>query len=279
MTAIISITHDDNYLFFLPLVAWSWNKIGCDVVVIGPELGTETTDDRIELIIDTRWEQDISMHWVGFNSPVEKEATYAQCSRLYASCFRRLLPDDEILITADVDMAVLGKEYFDSAKDGGIHVYGADLVPDQQFPMCYVAMTAATWREVMCIGEGESLQTKLDELLGDLECEHFRGNYWSKDQETIYNHLVGGRWNVMKHNRAKLPHQFATRRADRDGWPEEIPSGLIDAHLPRPGYTDDNFQKIMNLFNTYYPNDDLQWMVDYRNKYVNIKTQQSCQKL
>src|ERR1044072_2344548 len=270
MTAIISITHDDQYLCVLPLVAWAWNKLGCDVVVIGPDLGAETTDDRIELIIDTRWEQDISLHWLGFTAPADKEATYAQCSRLYAACFRRLLPDEEVLITSDVDMVVLGKEYIETAEDGRIHVYGADLVPEGQYPMCYVAMTGATWREVMGIQIGEAMQAKLDGLLGHLECEHFRGNYWSKDQETIYNHLTAGGWIVVKHNRAKLPNQFATRRADRDGWPAETPPGLIDAHLPRPGYTDENFAKIMNLFRSYYPNEDLQWMVDYRNKYINL---------
>ncbi len=270
MTAIISITHSDTYLFYLPLVAWAWNKIGCDVVVIGPDLGVETTDDRIELIIDTRWENDISFHWVGLNAPPEKEATYAQCSRLYVGGFRRLLPDDEVLITSDVDMAIFNKEYFETAEDGRIHVYGADLVPDDQYPICYIAMTGATWRAVMEINLGETMQEKLDQLLGDLECEHFRGNYWCKDQETIFNQLAKGDWRVIMHNRAKVPHQFATRRADRDGWPDQIPPDIIDAHLPRPGYTDENFARIMNLFKSMYPNEDLQWMQDYRDKYISI---------
>lgn len=270
MTAILSITHDDQYLFYLPMVVWSWNKLGHNVVVIGPDMDGEATDDRIELIIDTRWEQDIQWHWIGFTAPAEKEATYAQCSRLYAAALRRLLPDEEVMITGDVDMAVLNKEYFESAEDGRIHVYGTDLVPENQYPICYISMTAETWRQVMGIKMGETMQNKLDDLLGPLECDHFRGNYWCKDQETIYNKLTEGSWATVKHNRANLPYQFATRRADRDGWPGHIPNGLIDAHLPRPGYTDENFAKIMNLFKTYYPNEDLQWMYDYRAKYLKI---------
>lgn len=267
MTAIISVTYDDQYLFYLPLVVWSWNKLGYDVLIIGPDMDGEVDDTRIDLIIDTRWEQDLQFHWVGFEAPPEKNATYAQCSRLYAGCFRNLLPDNELLITADADMIVLNKEYFETANDGRIHVFGADLVPEGQYPMCYVSMTAATWRAVMRIEPGQSIQHKLDELLGALECEHFRGNYWCKDQETVYRELEAGGWTVVKHNRAKLPHQFATRRADRDGWPEEIPTGLIDAHLPRPGYTDENFAKIMSLITAYYPNDDIQWMYEYHKKY------------
>jgi hypothetical protein len=270
MTAIISITHDDTYLFYLPLVAWAWNKIGCDVVVIGPDLGVETTDDRIELIIDTRWENDISFHWVGFNAPPEKEATYAQCSRLYASAFRRLLPDDEVLITSDVDMAVFNNEYFDECKNGQVYVLGAGLVPNGQYPMCYISMAADSWREVMNIKMGETMQEKLDQLLGDLECEHFRGNYWCKDQETIHNRLWDTKISMNLIPRHSPGTQFATRRADRDGWPDQIPPDIIDAHLPRPGYTDENFARIMNLFKSMYPNEDLQWMVDYRDKYVSI---------
>lgn len=267
MTAIISVTYDDQYLFYLPLVTWCWNKLGHKVVVIGPDMEGETDDTRIDLVIDTRWEQDLQFHWVGFEASPEKNATYAQCSRLYAAAFRNLLPGDEVLITSDADMIVLNKEYFENAQDGRIHIYGADLVPEGQYPMCYISMTAGTWRAVMGIETDEKIQHKLDQLLGHLDCEHFRGNYWCKDQETIYNALTAGGWSVVKHNRAKLPHQFATRRADRDGWPEEIPQGLIDAHLPRPGYTDKNFAKIMNLIKTYYPHDDVQWMYEYHKKY------------
>jgi len=93
---------------------------------------------------------------------------------------------------------------------------------------------------------------------------------WDKDQETIYQDLVYGAWPIKKHFRAKSPHQFATRRADRDGWPNEIPTDIIDAHLPRPGYTEENFAKILNLFQTMYPEDDFQWMLDYRNEYVKL---------
>lgn len=273
MTAIISITHDDKYLFYLPLVVWSWNKLGYNVVVIGPDMEEETTDNRIELIIDTKWEADLQFHWVGFNAPVNKEPTYAQCSRLYAACYRRLLPDSEILITSDIDMAVFNKEYFNVAEDGRIHVFGADLVPEKQYPMCYIAMPASLWRETMGIYLGETMQFKLDELLGHLECEHFAGNYWAKDQETVYDNIWFSGFHVVKHNRAKLPYQFATKRADRDGWPEVIPPDIIDAHLPRPGYTEENFKKIMNLFVTMYPTEDFTWMQDYRDKYVQFINQ------
>ena len=130
-------------------------------------------------------------------------------------------------------------------------------------------MPAKTWRQVMWITAGEPAQKYLDELLGPLECEHFKGNYWSKDQETIYNQLSLNGWPVVKDNRTNGFNSFATRRNDRDGWLEVSPAEyLIDAHLPRPGYTEENFSKIFNLFRQMYPYEDLNWMVEYRNEFI-----------
>lgn len=32
MKAIISTTYSDQYLWYLPLTVWAWNKLGVDVV-------------------------------------------------------------------------------------------------------------------------------------------------------------------------------------------------------------------------------------------------------
>lgn len=273
MTAIISTTFDDNYLFLLPITAWSWNKLGVDVICFMPRL-EKSNDPRFGLIVDLKWwNLGLNLQFMSFKAPDNKKATYAQCARLYGAASGFLLEDDEVLITGDVDMAVFNKEFFQQFNDGQIHVAGADLVPDFQYPICYVAMSATAWRAVMWIKGDETYQEKLDQLLGNLECEHFRGNYWAKDQESIYNYLFASNLPINKHFRAKPGTQFATRRADRDGWPEVIPPDIIDAHLPRPGYTPENFAKILNLFQTMYPEDDFQWMIDYRNEYVKYLNQ------
>jgi hypothetical protein len=110
----------------------------------------------------------------------------------------------------------------------------------------------------------------VDDLLGPIEAEHFRGNYWGKDQETAYEQIGAARGLMIGHPRAAPGTQFATRRADRDGWPVNIPLDIIDAHLPRPGYTEENFGKIFQLFNTMYPNEDHSWMLKYQQEYVKL---------
>lgn len=269
MKAIISSTFDDNYFFFLPITTWSWNKLGIDVICFMPRF-EQIDDPRFNLIVDMKWwHVGLNLQLIGFDAPKDKNATYAQCSRLYGAALD-LFEEDEVLITGDVDMAVFNKEYFEQFNDGKIHVVGADLVPDFQYPICYIAMSAIAWRAVMWIKNAEDYQEKLDQLLGHLDCEHFRGNYWAKDQETIYNYLFASNLEINKHFRAKPGTQFATHRADRDGWPELIPTDIIDAHLPRPGYIPENFAKILNLFQTMYPDDDFQWMIDYRDEYIKL---------
>lgn len=270
MTAVISNTDDPLYHFFLPITAWSWNKLGIDVLCFSPGVNSpeELYSDKEVLAATTYMDHCKFVIRGYFNSPADKTATYAQCSRLYGATLP--FSDGEVLVTGDIDMAVFNKRYFEQLNDGSIHVVGVDLVPDGQYPICYVAMPSLTWQHVMAIGIHESHQMKLDQLLGHLDCEHFRGNYWAKDQETIFNALNAGDWIIIEHERAKPGTQFANRRADRDGWPEVIPLDIIDAHLPRPGYTPENFAKILNLFQTMYPEDDFQWMIDYRNEYVKL---------
>lgn len=270
MKVILSTTHDDLYYFFLPLVVWSWKKLGIETICFKPYFKLPGYDAKevSKAMLMEKFTKGSGLWLEGFQAPKDKEATYAQCSRLFGACLD--LPEDEILITGDIDMAIFNADYFRQAASGQIHVFGADLVTEGQVPMCYVAMPVKTWREVMWITPGVSYQHYLDELLGPLETEHFRGNYWAKDQETICKQLTHNNWPVVRHNRASKPYSFATRRADRDGWPQVPAPDIIDAHLPRPGFTDENFQKILTLFQTLYPNDDFQWMIDYRNEYIKL---------
>ena len=49
MKTIISTTYNDNYLFFLPITTWSWNKLGVDVICFMPKEMTQNDSDKINL--------------------------------------------------------------------------------------------------------------------------------------------------------------------------------------------------------------------------------------
>lgn len=263
MKAIISSTYDNNYLYFLPIVTWCWNKLGVDVICFMPYLQTADENKKIDLINDTFRYLGIKPKYAGFAAPEHKQATYAQCARLYGGCLD--LPDNEKLITSDVDMAVfrLPQPYM-----GSFHVWGFDLVPERQYPICYIAGYAESWRKAFGV---KTYQESLDSLLGEIEAEHFRGNYWGKDQEEAWNKIHDEN-TVILEPRARPQTQFAMNRVDRDDayWRERLNPDLVDAHLWRPGYTDEAHANIKELLQYMYPIDDFGWLDEYRNKYLTL---------
>ena len=146
MKAVISSTYDDKYLYFLPIVTWCWQKLGVDVICFYPkqlrtgEGVSEQNAKKYWLIFETCEKNNLSIEFHRFKCPEHKEATYAQCSRLYAACLD--LPEDEVLVTGDVDMAVfeIPPHY------GNITIWGNDLVPHGQYPICYASGTVRYWR-------------------------------------------------------------------------------------------------------------------------------------
>lgn len=267
-TAVISTTYDPKYLWYLPITTWVWNKMGFKVVCFMPYGHTYGDEYMGNLVVDTLVKGGLNGVRYYFDCPKHKEATYSQCSRLYASAVD--LPEDETLVISDIDMLVFNTDYFLPAADGIIDIYGADLVPPNQYPMCYLSGKVSTWRKL--IGEG-TVQQHLDKELGHIDSLSMRSDYWSKDQELIFNMLQSNdEVDYRLHNRATPGTQFASLRIDRDDsyWIDRYSQDVIDAHLWRPGYQEDNFNKIMQLLSMAFPHEDFNWLVEYRNSFVNL---------
>jgi len=267
-TAVISTTYDPKYLWYLPITTWVWNKMGFKVVCFMPYGHTDGDEYMGNLVVDTLVKEGLNGVRHYFDCPKHKEATYSQCSRLYASAVD--LPEDETLVISDIDMLVFNTDYFLPTADGIIDIYGADLVPPNQYPICYLSGKVSTWRKL--IGEG-TVQQHLDKELGHIDSLSMRSDYWSKDQELIFNMLQSNdEVDYRLHNRATPGTQFASLRIDRDDsyWIDRYSQDVIDAHLWRPGYQEDNFNKIMQLLSMAFPHEDFNWLVEYRNSFVNL---------
>lgn len=262
MTAVYSSTWDNQYLFYLPITAWCWKMIATDSLCFLPASIAAEDLGKMKLVLNTafevtngRFKSEI------FHCPQDKEATYAQCARLYAANLD-FLPEEEVLITSDIDMAVFKVPPF---YNGLLTGFGTDLAPDNQCPICYVSGPANQWRAR--IGN-LTVQKQLDNLLGEIECENFRGNYWAKDQETLFKLVQNTPFYEI--NRAHTGTQFATNRIDRDDahFMDRLSPNIIDYHMHRPGYTDENFAKILTVIKYFYPNEDLSWMQQYRQDFL-----------
>jgi hypothetical protein len=257
MIALISTTSDPLYSFYMPITSWSWAKRG-----IKPYIYMFGFNKMMYEVYN--WSKTAGGKV--FEVPDERQVTYAQCSRLYGHLIEKA-EENETIVVGDIDMAYFGDMIKDEPE---INIYGSDLVPDGQFPMCYIAMSKENWRIVM--GDETDLIEALDKLLGKEECNNKRGDWWCRDQETIFNRIKASGLSYKTHERRISDRQRTARnRADRDGWNYNI-NGLIDAHLPRHGggYEDNNFKKILTLFQEIYPQENFDWMVEYRNRFVEL---------
>jgi hypothetical protein len=265
MKAILSTTYDDKYLFFLPIVTWCWNKLGVDVICFMPYLNTSGENKKVDLINDLKINGIIKLQYAGFSSVKEKEATYAQCSRLFASSLQYLNPY-EFLTISDIDMILF--KLPPTATDK-FCVFGADLVPDNQLPMCYITALTSTWRYAFKTWD-RGWQHCLDELVGSIECQDFKGNQWSLDQSEAFWRIPVNE--IVRINRAKPGTQFATKRLDRDDsfLLDRLSPDIFDYHMPRPGYEEKAFEQIMTVLAYFYPNEDLEWIRIYRNEYIKL---------
>jgi hypothetical protein len=260
LKAILSTTYTDNYFYFLPIVTWCWNKLDVDVICFMPE---NSFTDKFRLVNETMIKNCPSDNnaIAYFSAPEHKQATYAQCARLYGACLD--LPEDEILVTSDVDMAVFRFLPY----QGGFTVLGTDLVPNGQLPMCFISANVKNWRDAFHL-HGKTYQQCLDETIGKEECTNMRGNLWARDQETAFKKITPtGLLNGV--SRSNGQNQFATKRVDRDDayWRERVTLDLIDAHLWRPGYEPENLSNILELLQMMYPNDNFDWLINYTEQY------------
>ena len=264
MKAIYSSTYDPLYSFFIPIAAYSWLKLGVTSEVFMPVPNQAKDVELLQFMQHVIHQYVLPVRFHSFTAPEHKQATYTQAARLFGGTLPGI-HEEELLITTDVDMAVFSRELVD--QDFKIHVWGNDLVPPGQLAMCYVSMPKWKWRKVMRC-DNDSYQQLLDLALGSIECESFRGNYWGFDQEVLWSKISAHDYTT--HMRAYPGTQFASHRVDRDDafWHNKIGPGLIDAHLWRPGYEPKNFDNIMELFRRVYPGDNMDWLIDYRNKFM-----------
>lgn len=260
MIAVLSATENDLYAMPLPFAIYSWVKIGCTCIVFIPK----GSNPKIELAKKYFSEH---VNYYEFDCEERRIPTYSQVSRLAGSVTDNV-GEDAVLITADSDICVFG-DFFKQLEDGNIHIVGADLTPDEQYPMCFAAMPVKTWKEVYRL-EGKTYQGWLEETINPIESSNLRGTAWCLDQFLLKQGLDKSGREVIKHKRSDGTNCFAKNRADRDSWQNFNPYDIIDAHLPRPLTDEANMRKVYELFRIKYPNDNLDWMWEFYNEYKKL---------
>ena len=258
MIAVLSATEHDFYAMPLPFAVYSWAKIGVNCIVFIPN------GDNKKIELAKKYCPTAS--FFEFNCEEKRIPTYSQVARLFAAAIP-ILHFDEDLITADSDICVF-KELLELINPmEPVQIIGADLTPDDQYPMCFIRMNINMWKYIF--GITGTYQHHVSELIDPIEGMNIRGEQWCYDQWYAKKKISESGIEPDLVNRSNGQNQFATKRADRDGWHFD-PFNLVDAHLPRPLTDEQNFNKVYELFKIKYPFDNLQWMVDYYNEYKKL---------
>lgn len=183
---------------------------------------------------------------------IEEGITESQCIRLYQG---GSFDPDTLLMTSDIDMLPLS-DYW-NPKDNETTSYGRDL-SHEHFPICYVAMPAKLWKA----GFGDR-----GEMLFDIKV---MGKRWVLDQDILTHRM--GMMDVTYIDRGLIGEPpMPIGRIDRYCWDLTLQQLLrIDAHLLRPGYTDENWPRIMSLIKECLnpTEQEIEWLENYRTEWI-----------
>lgn len=259
MISVLSATEHDYYAMPLPFAVYSWHKLGVQSVVFIPS----GNNKRLELA--KKYCGNMATFFE-FKCEEKRIPTYSQVIRLFAAAIP-LIDSCEQLITGDSDMCVFQPLMDMINPMEPMEIIGSDLTNTDQLPMCYIKMSAHRWKEVF--GITKTYQDHVSELIDPIEGQNIRGEQWCYDQWYAKKKIAEYDWEVVYHKRTNGNNQFAQKRADRDGWSFD-PFNIIDAHLPRPLTDEENFKKVYDLFKIKYPNDNLNWMNQYYEQYIQL---------
>lgn len=279
---VLSSNHNENYYFFLPILARTWRRIGYEPLFLlykNRELWQEKSRTAYVHDLLARNERILFVH------PDTKFdiATIMQTCRLFGSAVSGM-KDDDYLLTSDADMIPLSAQYFNQqSPEALVHIFGADAYGDilqgvipPRFPLCYLGARSKVWKEILNIGSG-NVDTEL--------AKSFEGrvDQWDNDELFFAEKLKGhpffagelqrnGGDRLYSKGRCQLlartwPLGMARGRIDRGRWGFDGSTEFIDCHALRPGYSDP--ETLGRILEVYFPQDAAALM-DYVRTFVTL---------
>lgn len=254
---VLSVNWNPDYLYYLPICAWAWRKIGWEPVVFyhGPISGLTV------FTFETAGVEMIKLSDIdGYRSD-----TITQVSRLYAAC-----TEEGYLMTGDIDMIPLSDYWKYDESD--ITIWGHDLTGYKHYPICYIGMTHQRWVEVMGLSSSNYdalIKRDLDTLPQAKDPDFYK--YWFSDQDLITTKIDQTEFKKTIINRGQYANGYAKGRIDRGSW-SLLHDQFIDCHMLRDIYKRSdtgfgNFSKTRTMLEKIWPESDFQWFQDYTLQY------------
>jgi len=217
---VVSSNNNPDYLFYLPYVEKAWAIYGWDLCVM------VTNDVDVNKLQVNRKETII------VKLPVIeglRNETIAQASRLYAANY---LPMDALIMTSDMDLIPLQDYWKPSPHE--VTIYGHDLTWFNYFPMGYVAMTGANWKQYLnCTFDTVSDMLRDANETGLAFSDDWE-QWWNFDWNLLTKRLMPFKDQLTMINRGQINIAGATLalgRVDRYNWEEtQKQPNWVDAH-------------------------------------------------
>lgn len=234
---ILSTDNNIEYLALLPLVTYSWVKLGYSPVILTVNVSAVNLTALKAYCINSEFIEIQPIDGV-------KDSTVAQLARLFQG-----YDSDDILISSDADM-IIAKDIFAPVISGDqIISYGFDLTGKSELPICYIQSTARKWKQF--IGEWVTPQSAFSQDWNF---------YWSVDQQLLTQraHSYGMDKITFIDRGNQNKHGLPTGRWDRHDW-AHIPDTIIDVHMKR-GEWDAQYQVAERL----WPGEDHSFITKFR---------------
>lgn len=261
---VLSVNHNVDYMYFLPLTVWSWEKAGWDVLVYYRGEG----HSDVERLVITQMVGDENVYYT-HPVPGIRDATISQVSRLYAACLSSI-DDNDYLLLGDCDMLALGDHWNpDYTK---VTVYNHDLTGFGEIPMCYVGGTKKLWKQIMNL-EGitynEAIKRDIENYPNAKDQDFYK--WWGCDQQILTARLKEyGTGKIDFINRGQYSNGFAKGRVDRGSWSlkHEV---LIDAHLEQQTWqNDEKIRRLFELLHHAFPKEDFLWFASFTKEFKKL---------
>jgi len=253
--AVISCDAKPDYSFPIPITAASWAHLGYGVIayLIG---------DVPRITVSVLYDIGARVLFMDAD-PCYPEHYTSKCIRFFA---HQNAYDDDVLITGDADMLMLSKEYMDQYDESAdMTMWYSNAYDGTQweprYPLCHIGAPASVWNDVI---PHATVHRFLDEYaeFG----EEPNGNF---SDELIFKEVLKtwdgypDRCCFLKREQKNAMGPYG--RYDRSYWRSDR-TGLIDAHTPRPAYTDEAWPTVKALIRDCMP-EYLTMLDEYRNYY------------
>lgn len=258
----VTLSTDNNptYAWFVPLCALMWREVAdfhVSCIFVGG--AGEWLEARAK-------EVGAQVHVVMPPRACSPSAA-SQLIRLFSYLLPGTDPDD-YLLNVDADAWPLANAFAPSGADLDlIYPDACDLAETPYFPIGYIGAKARVWHEVLAdvALDAENPVAAMESLFATDPALRAGHGGWNYDETLVTRKIKAWCRNDKTVRITRRQGDPPIDRVDRSAWPATpIADGFMDAHLVRPGWTDENWPRLRPLLAQRLSAVHLAWADDYR---------------